>query len=170
MVLPGKSDFMNQMANKAFDFANLKSISIKILDNLTVTGTISESKTFAQSYTDAIAKRQQTSSADALASIVESLNKSCHLQLSCNQITEAEDLIFCIAEKNGKHMIEPALKNQEDDNVASIVGLLNHEAKEAFEKLFKDSFTPTGNSAGSALKFYSTFMQMIPISGVTDKK
>lgn len=170
MALPAKSDFLSQMANKAFDFANLKSLSIKILDNLKVTGTISESETFAQSYTDAIAKRQQTSSADALAATVESLNKSCHLQLSCNQITEAEDLTFCVAEKNGKYMIEPALKNQGDDDVAAIVGLLNHEAKEAFEKLFKDSFTPTGNSAGSALKFYSTFMQMIPISGVTDKK
>ena len=57
MALPAKSDFLSQMANKAFDFANLKSLSIKILDNLKVTGTISESETFAQSYTDAIAKR-----------------------------------------------------------------------------------------------------------------
>ena len=169
MVLPGKSDFMSQMANKAFDFANLKSLSIKILDNLTVTGTISESKTFAQSYTDAIAKRQKTNSADDLVSTVEALNQSCHLQLSCNQITEAEDLTFCIAEKNNKYMIEPALKNQDDDDVSTIVGNLNHEAKEAFEKLFKDSFTPTGNSAGSAMKFYSTFMQIIPLNGVTDK-
>ena len=156
--------FLSQMSKNAFNIADLKAVSIRILGDLTLSGTITDGASFAEDFPTAIKNRQQVSSPDVLAEIVESLNESCHLQLSCKQMTKPEDVGFCVVQKDQKYMIEPALKDLKTNEYIPICQIVDVQTMENFDKLFNLSFTPGGNATGSALQIYSTFLQMIPLT------
>ena len=152
------------MSKNAFNIADLKAVSIRILGDLTLSGTITDGASFAEDFPTAIKNRQQVSSPDVLAEIVESLNESCHLRLSCKQMTKPEDVGFCVVQKDQKYMIEPALKDLKTNEYIPISQIVDVQTMENFDKLFNLSFTPGGNATGSALQIYSTFLQMIPLT------
>ena len=164
MQLTQKNGFLSQMTEKAFNVADLKVVSIRILNDLTLSGTIANGTSFAEDYTTAIKNRQQVSSPEILAGIVESLNQSSNWQLSCEQMTKPEIVKFCVTQKDEKYIIEPALKDLNSDAFIPISQILDAQVMTDFEKPFNLSFTPGGNAAGSALNFYSTFMQMMPLN------
>ena len=164
MHLTQQNGFISQMSKNAFDIAELKTVSIRILDDLTLLGTIYDGAAFAQGFAEAIKNRQQASSPDVLAGAAESLNQSSLLQLSCDQMTKPEIVKFCVVEKDNKYMIEPALKDLKSNDLIPISQLVDAQAMEDFNKPFNLSFTPGGNATGSALKIYSAFIQMMPMN------
>ena len=167
LKLAQQKGFLSQMSGNALNVADLKAVSIRLLDDLTLTGTISDGASFAQDFATAIKNRQQVCSSDILAGIAESLNQSSHWQLSCEQMTKPEVVGFCVTQKDGNYVIEPALKDLETGNAfIPISQILDAPAMTGFEKPFSQSFTPGGNAAGSALKFYSVFMQMMPLTNL----
>ena len=164
MQLTQQEGFLSQMSKNAFNVADLKAVSIRILDDLTLSGTITDGGSFAEDFQTAIKNRQQVSSPDVLTEIVESLNASCHLQLSCKQMTKPEDVGFCVVQKDKKYMIEPALKDLKTGDFIPISQIVDVQTMENFDKPFNLSFTPGGNATGSVLNVYSTFMQMMPLT------
>ena len=164
MLMTQQKGFLRQMSKNALDVADLKAVSIRILDDLTLSGTISDGASFAWDFTTAIKNRQQASSPDVLAEVAQSLNQSSHLQLYCEQMTKPEDMKFCVTQKDEKYMIEPALKDLKSDNFIPISQIVDAQTMENFDKPFNMSFTPGGNVAGSVLKIYSVFMQMMPLT------
>lgn len=164
MHLTQQNGFISHMLKNAFDIVDLKAVSIRILDDLTLSGTITGGTAFAQDFTTAIKNRQQANSPDVLAGTVESLNQSCHFQLSCEQMTKPDAVKFCVVQKDGNYMIEPALKKLTSDDFIPISQLVNSQTMENFNKSFHLSFTPGGNATGSALKIYSAFIQMMPLN------
>ena len=164
MRLVQQNGFISQMLKNAFDIGNLKSVSIRILDDLTLSGTITDGAAFAQGFTTAIKNRQQVSSPDVLAGIAESLNQSCRLKLSCEQMTKPETVKFCVTQKDKMYMIEPALKDLNSSDFIPISQIVDVQTMENFNMPFNLSFTPGGNATGSALKIYSTFIQMMPLT------
>ena len=164
MRIKQQSGFIGQMSGDALNVADINSVAIRILNDLTLSGTISGGDTFSQNFASAIKNRQQVSSQDALAGIVESLNQSTDLQLSCMQITKAEVMKFCVTEKDKHYIIEPALKDLNSDKFIPISDIVDAQTMENFNKPFSMSFTPGGNAAGSALNVYSALIQMMPLN------
>lgn len=164
MQLTQQNGFISRMSKNAFNVADLKAVSIRILDDLTLSGTITDGTAFAQDFTTAIENRQQVNLPDDLAGTVESLNQSCHLQLFCEQMTSPEIVKFCVVQKDKKYLIEPALKDLTSNDFIPISQLVDVQAMENFNKSFNLSFTPGGKTTGSALKVYSAFIQMMPLS------
>ena len=161
MQLTQQEGFLSQMSKNVFNIADLKAVSIRTLDDLTLSGTITDGASFAEDFPTAIKNRQQTNSPDVLAGIVESLNQSCHLQLSCKEMTKPEDVGFCVVQKDKLYMIEPALKDLKTNDYIPISQIVDVQTMENFDKPFNLSFTPGGNATGSALQIYSTFLQMM---------
>lgn len=159
-----QNGFISQMSKSAFNVADIKAVTIRILDDLTLSGTITDGDSFAQNFPMAIKNRQKVSSYDVLTGIVESLNKSCRLQLSCKQMTKPEVVRFCVTQKDNMYLIEPALKDLNAGNFIPISQIVDAQTMENFDKPFNLSFTPGGNATGLALQIYSTFLQMIPIA------
>ena len=164
MQLNQQNGFISHMSKNAFNIADIKAVSVRILDDLTLSGTITDGASFAEDFATAIKNRQQVSSPDILAGIVESLNKSCRLQLSCKQMTKPEVVRFCMTQKDNNYMIEPALKDLKTGNFVPISQIVDAQTMENFDKPFNMSFTPGGNATGLALQIYSTFLQMIPLT------
>ena len=164
MTLPQKENFLGQMSKNILDIADLQAFTIRILDDLTLTGTISDGAAFAKEFTPAVKNRQLASSADELKATVESLNNSCLMQLYTNQMTMPETMKFCIVKKDNLYTIEPGLKDLRNDDFVPVSQLVDRQAIDDFNKPFEQSFTPAGSSAGSLLEFYSVFMQMMPMN------
>ena len=164
MNLSQKEDFISQMTNDAFNVADLKSLSVRLLDDLSITGFISDGTAFANAFSTVIQSRQQTSSSDKLTEAVETINQTCHLQISCNQMTKPETLKFCVVQNDDYYLIEPALKDLKSSDLIPVSQFVDDQTMKVFDQLFKHSFTPAGNASGSVLKFYSVLMQMMPIS------
>ena len=156
--------FIGQMFGNAFDIVDIKEVSIRILDDLTLAGIITDGAEFAQCFTAAIKNRQLNNTPDVLAGMVESLNRSCHAQLSCEQMTKPEPVKFCVAQEDGDYVIEPALKDLTSNDYLPISQLVDAQTMEYFNQSFNQSFTPGGNTTGSALKIYSAFIQMMPMT------
>lgn len=170
MTLPQKENFLSQMSKNAFDVANLKAFTVRVLGDLTLTGTIADgadNAQFAQYFADNIKNRQQTASAETMASAVETLNASCLLQIFCEHMTKPETVKFCLVQNGDKYMIEPALKDLRSDAYLPISALLDQETLTYINRPLQQSFTPAGNASSSALEFYAVFMQMMPLSGMT---
>jgi hypothetical protein len=170
MTLPQKENFLSQMSKNTFDVANLKAFTVRVLDDLTLTGTIADgadNAQFAQYFANNIKNRQQTASAETLASAVETLNASCLLQLFCEHMTKPETVKFCVVQNGDKYMIEPALKDLRSDAYLPISALLDQKTLAYINQPLQQSFTPAGNASSSALEFYAVFMQMMPLSGIT---
>jgi len=164
MRVKQQSGFIGQMSGDALNVADINSVAIRILNDLTLSGTISGGDTFSQNFASAIKNRQQVSSQDALAGIVESLNQSTDLQLSCMQMTKAEVMKFCVTEKDKQYIIEPSLKDLNSDKFIPISEIVDAQTMENFNKSFNMSFTPGGNAAGSALNVYSALIKMMPLN------
>lgn len=164
MQLTQQSGFISQMSKEVFNVADIKAVSIRFLDDLTLSGTITDGAAFAQDFTTSIKSRQQVNLPDVLAGTVESLNQSCQMQLSCDQMTSPETVKFCVVQKDEKYMIEPALKDLASNDFIPISQLVDVQTMENFNKSFNLSFTPGGNTTGSALKIYSAFIQMMPLN------
>ena len=170
MTLPQKENFLSQMSKNAFDVANLKAFTVRVLGDLTLTGTIADgadNTQFAQYFADNIKNRQQAASAETMASAVETLNASCLLQIFCEHMTKPETVKFCLVQNGDKYMIEPALKDLRSDAYLPISALLDQETLDYINRPLQQSFTPAGNASSSALEFYAVFMQMMPLSGMT---
>lgn len=165
MVLQQAGSFMGQMSLDAFNIADLKSFTIRILNDLTLSGTIADGAAFAADYAQAIKDRQSDDSADALYELVESLNSSSSIQLTSEKIAMPEPVRLCLVKKGDQYTIEPGIKDIYSDDVIPINQLVDSQVMEQFNKPFSQSFTPSGNSAGSVLRFYSAFMRMLPLSG-----
>jgi hypothetical protein len=151
------------MSKNAFNIVDLKAVSIRVLDDLTLSGTITDGAAFAQDFTTAIKNRQQVNLPDVLAGTVESLNQSCHFELSCQQMTKPETMQFCVVQKGKEYTIEPALKDLTSNDLIPISQMVDVQTMDSFNKSFNMSFTPGGNATGSALKIYSAFIQMMPL-------
>lgn len=165
MRLKQLNGFIGQMISaEALNVADIKTVAIRILDDLTLSGTISDGDTFSQNFASAIKNRQQASSQDVLAEMVESLNQSCQLQLSCMEMTKPEVMKFCVTEKDKQYMIEPALKGLKSDKLIPISQIIDAQTMENFNKSFNMSFTPGGNATGSVLNVYSALIQMMPLN------
>ena len=164
MSLPQKENFKSQITKNPLDIADLKAFTIRILDDLTLTGIISDGAAFAKEFTSSVKNRLVKSSADELNAAVESLNNSCHLQLSADQMTTPEIVKFCVVKKADLYTIEPGLKDLKSDDFLPISAFVDPQTMDSFDKSFEHSFTPTGSSAGSMLQFYSLLMQMMPMS------
>lgn len=170
MTLPQKENFLSQMSKNTFDVANLKAFTVRVLDDLTLTGTIADgadNAQFAQYFANNIKNRQQTASPEVLASAVETLNASCLLQVFCEHMTKPETVKFCVVQNGDNYMIEPALKDLRSDAYLPISALLDKETLAYINQPLQQSFTPAGNASSSALEFYAVFMQMMPLSGIT---
>ena len=164
MRLKQQGGFIGQISADALNVADIKTVAIRILNDLTLSGTISDGDTFSQNFASAIRNRQPVSSPDALAGIVESLNQSSDFQLSCRQMTKAEVMKFCVTEKDKQYIIEPALKDLNSDKFIPISEIVDAQTMENFNKPFSMSFTPGGNAAGSALNVYSALIKMMPLN------
>ena len=164
MQLKQQTGFIGQISADALNVADIKTVAIRILDDLTLSGTISDGDIFSRYFASAIKNRQQSSSQDVLAEMVESLNHSCQLQLSCMQMTKPEVMKFCVTEKDKQYMIEPALKDLKSDEFIPISQIIDAQTMENFNKSFNMSFTPGGNATGSALSVYSALIQMMPLN------
>lgn len=164
MRLKQQNGFISQISTEALNVADIKTVAIRILNDLTLSGTISDGDTFSQNFASAIKNRQQTSSPNVLAEMVESLNQSCQLQLSCMQMTKPEVMKFCVTEKDKQYMIEPALKDLKSDKFIPFSQIVDAQAMENFNKSFNLSFTPGAYATGATLQIYSAFMQMIPLT------
>ena len=140
----------------------LQLFTARILNNLTLTGTITDAATFTQAFSATIQNRQQSSSTDDLNAAVESLNSSCRLQISSTQTTKPEPVVFCLVQTDGKYTIEPGLKALDGDGIIPLSQLVDSPTMESINKPFSQSFTPAGNTASTTLKFFSIFMQMMP--------
>lgn len=165
MVLSQAGSFMGQMSLDAFNIADLKSFTIRVLNDLTLSGSIANGAAFAADYAQAIKDRQSDDSADALSKLVESLNSSSSIQLTSDKIAMPEPVKLCLVKKDNLYTIEPGIKDIYSDDVIPISQLVDSQVMEQFNKPFNQSFTPSGNSAGSVLRFYSTFMRMLPLTG-----
>ena len=159
-----KGSFIRQMADEAFDIADIKAVAIRLVNDMMLAGTIDNGKDFAEDFALAIKNRKQAASPEVLEPVVASLNGSCSFQLSCEHMTSPEKLYFCIAQKDGQYTIEPALSRIEGEGLIPLSELVSKDTQEYLEEAFKDSFTPAGNNVSSSLKFYSVFMQMMPFS------
>ena len=84
--------------------------------------------------------------------------------IATEQMTKPDAVKFCVVQKDGNYMIEPALKKLTSDDFIPISQLVNSQTMENFNKSFHLSFTPGGNATGSALKIYSAFIQMMPLN------
>lgn len=164
MQLKQQNGFIGQISADVLNVADIKTVAIRILDDLTLSGTISDGDIFSRYFASAIKNRQQSSSQDVLAEMVESLNHSCQLQLSCMQMTKPEVMKFCVTEKDKQYMIEPALKDLKSDEFIPISQIIDAQTMENFNKSFNMSFTPGGNATGSALSVYSALIQMMPLN------
>lgn len=164
MKLSQKGSFIEQMTDEAFNIADLKAVTIRILNDLVFAGSIDNGTDFAKDFAQAIKNREQATSPEVLEPVVESLNASCHFQLSCEQMTKPEDIHFCLVQKDDKYMIEPALRRFEGIGLIPLSELVDQQTLIYINGPFKESFTPAGNTVGSALKFYSVFMRMMPFS------
>lgn len=166
MTLPQKENFLSQMSKNTIDVANLKFFTVRVLDDLTLTGTIAEdadNALFAQHFTDNIKKRWQATSPEVLDDAVETLNESCLLQMVCEHMTKPEIVKFCLVQNGDKYMIEPALKDLRSDAYLPISTLFDQETLDYINQPLQQSFTPAGNASSSALEFYAVFMQMMPL-------
>ena len=163
MHLSQPNGFISHMSKNAFDIVDLKAVSVRILDDLTLSGTITDGAAFAQNFTTAIKNRQQVNLPDNLAATVESLNQSCRFELSCQQMTKPETMQFCVVQKDNDYTIEPALKDLQSNTLIPISQMVDVQTMDSFNKSFNMSFTPGGNATGSALKIYSAFVQMMPL-------
>ena len=74
-------------------------------------------------------------------------------------------LALSLVKKGDQYTIEPGIKDIYSDDVIPINQLVDSQVMEQFNKPFSQSFTPSGNSASSVLRFYSAFMRMLPLSG-----
>lgn len=164
MTLRGNVNFISQMAQNAIIVADLKNVFISFLDDLRITGVITDGKAFSESFLASIMERQQSSSADALSKMAESINNSSQLQITCDEMTMPEELKFCVAEENNYYLIEPALKDLNSDELIPLSQFVDQQTKDSFAKLFNYSFTPSGSASGSVLKFYSVLIQIMPLS------
>lgn len=164
MQLTQQNGFISQMSEDVFNVADIQVVSIRFLDDLTLSGTITDGAAFAQEYATSIRSRQQDNSPEVLAGTVESLNQSCHLQLSCEPMTSPETMKFCVVQRDEEYLIEPALKDLTSDDFIPISQLVDVQTMENFNKSFSLSFTPGGNTTGSVLKIYSAFIQMMPLN------
>ena len=164
MVLPQQGSFIDQMSKNAFSTANLKTVGISIVDDLRLTGTVTSGEDFAQLFMTAIKERQLVGSQAGAEAMAASLNESFHLQLSTEQMSKPEPLLFCAVQQGDGYKVEPALKDLSGDGLIPISQLVGPQTMEYFNKPFELSFTPGGNATSSALQFYSVFMQMMPMS------
>ena len=83
----------------------------------------------------------------------------------CNMKQKSLLLALSLVKKDNLYTIEPGIKDIYSDDVIPISQLVDSQVMEQFNKPFNQSFTPSGNSAGSVLRFYSAFMRMLPLSG-----
>lgn len=82
----------------------------------------------------------------------------------CNMKQKSLLLALSLVKKDNLYTIEPGIKDIYSDDVIPISQLVDSQVMEQFNKPFNQSFTPSGNSAGSVLRFYSTFMRMLPLT------
>lgn len=164
MVLSQPGNFMGQMSLDAFNIADLKSFTICVLNDLTLSGSIADGATFATDFMKALKDRQSDGSDDALYELVESLNSSSSIQLTSEKIVMPEPVRLCLVKKDNQYTIEPGIKDIFSDENIPISQLVDSRVMEQFNKPFSQSFTPSGNSASSILRFYSVFMQMMPLT------
>ena len=158
--IPQKADFFSQMANDAFSISDLQSLTIRLVDDLTLQGTIDDGAAFARAYARSIQNRLRASSAEALLADVESLNNTCRLQLSSAQMKSPETVRFCLVQEDDTYTLEPGLMNLTTQEYLPISHYVDAQTLAAISKPFKQSFAPVGNSTGSILKFYSVLIQM----------
>lgn len=166
MQVTQQNGFISQMSESPFNIVDLKTVSMRIFDDLTFSGTITDGAAFAQGFATAIKNRPQVSLPDVLAETVASFNQSCLLQLSCEQMTKPEIVKFCVVQKDENYVIEPALEDWTGKVLIPISQLVDAQTMENFNKPFNLSFTPGGNTTSSALKIYSAFIQMMPLNGI----
>ena len=152
------------MSTSALNVVDIKTFTIRMLDDLTLSGTITDGASFAGDFPTAIKNRQQVSSPDVLAGIVESLNESCHLQLSCEQMTKPENVGFCVVQKDKMYMIEPALKDLKSGDYIPMSQIVDAQTMANFNMPFNLSFTPGGNATSSTLNVYSALLQMMHLT------
>jgi hypothetical protein len=164
MVLPQQSSFITQMSKNAFSTADLKAVGISMVDDLLLTGTVTNGEAFARHFMTAIKQRQQVGMQADAEAMAASLNESCHLQLSTEQMSKPEPVLFCAVQQGDGYTVEPALKDLSGDGLIPISQLVDSQTMEYINKPFELSFTPGGNATSSALQFYSVFMQMMPMS------
>ncbi len=164
MLLSQPGSFMGQMAQNAFNIADLKAFTIRILNDLTLSGTITDGATFATDFEKAVNDRQPDAPDDILYKQVESLNSSSSIQLTSEKIVMPEPVRFCLVKKDNHYTVELGIKDIFSDANIPINQLVDSEVMEQLNKPFSQSFTPSGNSASSILKFYSVFMQMQPLT------
>ena len=164
MRINQQSGFIGQISTDALNVADIKTVAIRILNDLTLSGTITGGDTFSQYFASAIKNRHQASSQDVLTEMAESLNQSCQLQLSCMQMTKPEVMKFCVTEKDKQYVIEPALKDLNSDKFIPISEIVDVQTMENFNKSFNMSFVPGGNATGSTLQIYSALLQMMPLT------
>ena len=163
MILKQKDNFLNRIGKNAIDAATLRSFTIRILDDLTITGDVTDGAMFAQNFAQGIKARQYSKTAGAQYVLAESFNESCRMQISCNYSYQNEIMKLCSVERDGEYLVEPAVFNLEGTEFIPISGMLDAQTMKSFNDSFQYSFTPAANASGSTLDFYSTFMQMMPL-------
>ena len=154
----------SQLPQNILAISDLKEVTIRILNDLTLSATVTDGESLAQSFPTTIKQRQQYTSADEASSAAALLNKSLQLQLSCPQMKQPEAVQLYPAKKEDNYILEPGLKDLDNDGFIPISQLLDAQTLEYINQPFMQSFTPVGTASGSLLKFYSVFLQLAGIN------
>lgn len=140
-------------------------VTMKFLDDLTLSGTIEDSEQFFQALGNVAQNKEESQvSAEEFNSFVQNLNESCHFTLTCPQITQQVPLQLMAQQEDTRNILLPALQFADSPNFFPLHELVTEETNERLRRMYEKTSSFVSNTLNVDMQLIYRMMQSMPMN------
>lgn len=144
---------------------NRTDVTLNILDELTLSGTIDDGTQFCQALYDVKQQGQDSPmSADEFDGCVQRLNQACNFFLSCPHISQPVPFQWVAIQEDTKQDVQPALLFADNPEYIPLSELVGETTMDNIKKTHEATATAVGGAAGVSMQFISRLVQFMPLN------
>jgi hypothetical protein len=149
-------------ANGAVKDGSYGKLSMSILDNLSMTGTIKDSAAFQELLTDMMTNGNSLLTANSISNLIDLLNAVCVMQLSGEGISNPVPMLLALEQTDNLRYIMPKVKFADSEDYELITSLVDDETAANLRRSSVTTGMSVGSAANTYLQLFTKIMQMIP--------
>ena len=149
-------------ANGAVKDGSYGKLSMSILNNLSMTGTIKDSAAFQELLTDMMTNGNSLLTANSISNLIDLLNAVCVMQLSGEGISNPVPMLLALEQTDNLRYIMPKVKFADSEDYELITSLVDDETAANLRMSSVTTGMSVGSAANTYLQLFTKIMQMIP--------
>ena len=182
VTLPEQKSFIDRLSEDIFTasdwqsmdaFAHLATalngcsgdVTMKFLDDLTLSGTIDNGEPFFQALSDVVQNKKDSQvPAEEFDGYVETLNQTCRFSLACPHTTRQVPLQLMAQQEDNHYILLPTLQFADKPDFVPLPELVTEQTDERFRRVYEKSSTFVGRALSVDLQLIYRIMQLMPLN------